>query len=76
VAYGGESKKMGKYGAFVSAPQSLEINPVEHLWCHIREKGNFKNHTFHSLCEVEMHLMAKLRKLSSDFDTVKNITRF
>jgi hypothetical protein len=49
---------------------------VEHLWHPIREKGNFKNHTFHSLCEVETHLMAELKKLSLDFDTVKKITRF
>ncbi|KAA6320037.1 hypothetical protein EZS27_030135, partial [termite gut metagenome] len=37
---------------------------------------NFKNHTFHSLCEVERHLMAELNKLSLNFETVKNITRF
>ncbi|KAA6311488.1 hypothetical protein EZS27_037394, partial [termite gut metagenome] len=29
-----------------------------------------------SLCEVESQLMAELNKLSLDFDTVKNITRF
>ncbi|KAA6339800.1 hypothetical protein EZS27_012299 [termite gut metagenome] len=53
-----------------------QLNPVEHLWHHSREKGNFKNRTFHSLYEVEMHLMAELKKLYLEFDTVKNIMRF
>ncbi|KAA6314388.1 hypothetical protein EZS27_034989 [termite gut metagenome] len=27
---------------------SPEVNPIESLWHHIREKGKFKNTTFHS----------------------------
>ncbi|KAA6320283.1 hypothetical protein EZS27_029925, partial [termite gut metagenome] len=36
---------------------SPEVNPVESLWHHIREKGKFKNTTFHSLGEVESRLV-------------------
>jgi transposase len=69
-------KRENSVPLFQPPPKSPELNPVEHLWHHIREKGNFKNHTFHSLCEVERHLMAELNKLSLNFETVKNITRF
>ncbi|KAA6347420.1 hypothetical protein EZS27_005104 [termite gut metagenome] len=73
---GEKAKKWENIVPLFQPPKSPELNPVEHLWHHIREKGNFKNHTFHSLSEVEMHLMAELKKLSLDFDTVKNITQF
>ena len=39
---------------------SPELNPVESLWHHIREKGGFKNTTFSSMEEVE-------NRLSPDF---------
>ncbi|KAA6315880.1 hypothetical protein EZS27_033727 [termite gut metagenome] len=73
---GDKAKKWENIVPLFQPPKSPELNPVEHLWQHIREKGNFKNRTFHSLCEVEIHLMAELKKLSLDFDTVKNITQF
>jgi transposase len=73
---GDKAKKWENIVPLFQPPKSPELNPVEHLWHHVREKGNFKNHTFHSLCEVERHLMAELNKLSLNFETVKNITRF
>ncbi|KAA6317537.1 hypothetical protein EZS27_032322 [termite gut metagenome] len=72
---GGKANKRENSVPLFQPPKSSELNPVEHLWHHIREKGNFKIHTFHSLCEVERHLMAELNKLSLDF-AVKKITRF
>jgi transposase len=51
-----------------------QINPIESLWHHIREKGKFKNTTFHSLGEVESRLVEVISKL--DKDTLKAITLF
>ena len=53
---------------------SPELNPVENLWHHIREKGNFKNTTFSSMEEVEERLVENLNKL--DKETVKSICLF
>ncbi|KAA6333297.1 hypothetical protein EZS27_018274 [termite gut metagenome] len=53
---------------------SPEVNPIESLWHHIREKGKFKNTTFHSLGEVESRLVEVISKL--DKDTLKSITLF
>jgi transposase len=55
-------------------PYSPEVNPIESLWHHIREKGKFKNATFHSLEEVESWLVEVISKL--DKDTLKSITLF
>jgi hypothetical protein len=46
---GDKLKKKGKYRPFVPTPYALEVNPIESLWRPIREKGRFKNTTFHSL---------------------------
>ncbi|KAA6326088.1 hypothetical protein EZS27_024764 [termite gut metagenome] len=53
---------------------SPEVNPIESLWHHIREKGKFKNTTFHSLGEVENRLVEVINAL--DKDTLKSITLF
>ncbi|KAA6333555.1 hypothetical protein EZS27_018042 [termite gut metagenome] len=53
---------------------SPEVNPIESLWHHIREKGKFKNTTFHSLKEVESRLVEVISKL--DKDTLKPIMLF
>ncbi|KAA6340452.1 hypothetical protein EZS27_011700 [termite gut metagenome] len=42
---------------------SPEVNPIESLWHHIREKGKFKNTTFHSLGEVESRLVQVINAL-------------
>ncbi len=55
-------------------PYSPELNPVEHIWHHIRETYNFKNKTFNSIQEVEDRLVVALNEL--DEKTVKSINRF
>jgi transposase len=73
---GEKAKKRENSVPLFQPPQSPELNPVEQLWHSIREKENFKNHTSHSLSEVEMHLTAELKKLFLDFETAKKITQF
>jgi len=53
---------------------SPELNPVENLWHHIREKGGFKNTTFHSLKDVELKLTQILKEL--DEETVRSIALY
>jgi transposase len=53
---------------------SPELNPVENMWHHIREKGGFKNTTFHSLKDVELKLAEVLKNL--DKETVKSIAQY
>ena len=53
---------------------SPELNPVESLWHHIREKGGFKNTTFSSMEEVENRLSEQLKNL--DKKDVKSICLF
>ncbi|KAA6323076.1 hypothetical protein EZS27_027450 [termite gut metagenome] len=53
---------------------SPQVNPIESLWHHIREKGKFKNTTFHSLGEVENRLVQVINTL--DKNTLKSITLF
>lgn len=55
-------------------PYSPELNPVENLWHHIRENGQFKNTTFRSMDEVEDRLAENLKNL--DNETVKSISLF
>jgi len=53
---------------------SPQLNPVENLWHHIREKGGFKNTTFKSMAEVEDRLAEVLRNL--DKNVVKSLSLF
>jgi len=53
---------------------SPELNPVENLWHHIREKGNFKNTTFRNMADIELRLAEQLNKL--DNKTVKSLSLF
>jgi transposase len=39
---GGKAKKRENIAPLFQPPKSPELNPVEHLWHHVREKGNFK----------------------------------
>lgn len=54
-------------------PYSPELNPVEQLWAHLREKY-FHNRAFDSLDALEDHLVNALCDLEQDPDTAKNIT--
>jgi transposase len=54
-------------------PYSPELNPVEQLWAHLREKY-FHNRAFDSLDALEDHLVNALCDLEQDPDTAKSIT--
>jgi len=56
-------------------PYSPELNPVEHVWEHIRE-NNFRNDALASLDQVEERLMEGIRQLIGDPQTVINMTLF
>jgi transposase len=56
-------------------PYSPELNPVEHLWQHIR-KSAFHNRVFHSLDAVEDALEAALASLLHNPSTVRSLTLF
>ncbi len=71
---GDKSRKWDNIVPLFQPSYSPELNPVENLWHHIREKGNFKNTTFNDLREVELRLSKQLRNL--DRETVKKISQF
>ena len=54
---------------------SPQLNPVENIWQEIREKS-FRNLTFDSMDQLEMHLAPALMKLESDPQTVQSIAGF
>ena len=56
-------------------PYSPELNPVEHIWDEIKEKG-FHNRVFASLDTLEDHLMDELRRLENDPGTVQSIVNW
>lgn len=56
-------------------PYSPELNPVEHVWGHIRENG-FHNKVFNSIDAVEDQLTQSLRALENDAELVAKITGF
>ena len=58
---------------FPLLPYSPELNPVEHIWDEIREKG-FKNEIFSSMKLVENRLCSLLLELELDTEKVKSIT--
>jgi transposase len=55
---------------------SPELNPAEHIWHYIRERGGFKNRTFGSIKEVEESLCVAVNTLLTDKNTIKSITGF
>lgn len=71
---GDKARKWENIVPIFQPPYSPELNPVEHIWHHIRETYNFKNKTFNSMKEVEDRLVAALNGL--DEKTVKSISRF
>jgi len=56
-------------------PYSPELNPVEHVWEHIRENG-FRNKAFNSIDAVEDQLMQSLQTLENDPASVASMTGF
>lgn len=56
-------------------PYSPELNPVEHLWEHIREKYT-SNHYWSNMDELEDSLCHALRECSKDSETIKSLSSF
>ena len=56
-------------------PYSPELNPVEHLWEHLREK-QFSNFACSSLAEVIEKLCEGLTQLESEPNRVRSMTYF
>ncbi len=56
-------------------PYSPELNPVEHVWDHLRE-NYFGNQVFDSLEEVETFLCSALGDLICQTETVRSMTSF
>lgn len=56
-------------------PYSPELNPVEHIWEHLRE-NYFGNQSFDSLDEVEDTLCSALRTIGQDYHLVSSLTYF
>ena len=54
-------------------PYSPELNPVEQLWAHLRER-HFHNRAFDSLDALEEHLVDALRQLEASPSVAKSIT--
>jgi transposase len=63
----------GKVELFYLPPYSPELNPVEHLWDELREKG-FHNRVFSSLDAVEDQLVDRLAAMEQTPALVKSIT--
>ena len=60
---------------FFLPPYSPELNPMEHIWDHLRE-NSFGNRTCASLTEVENILCNGLALLHKDSATVSSLTYF
>ena len=56
-------------------PYSPELNPVEHIWRHLRE-NDLGNRVFDSLEQVADAVCAALHRLMNQSDTVRSITNF
>jgi len=56
-------------------PYSPELNPIEHLWEEIREKG-LSNTAFQSLNELEDKLCEEIKKISENTILIKSMTNF
>lgn len=73
-----KSKKLGWYGnvqIVFQPPYSPELNPVEHLWEHIREKY-FWNRSWNSIDELQDALVSALQEISEAKDTVRSFSAF
>ena len=53
-------------------PYSPELNPVEHIWDELKEKG-FHNRVFSSLDALEDHLVDELHKLENTTELTQSI---
>jgi len=71
---GDKAKKWDNIVPLFQPPYSPEVNPVEQIWHHIREKEQFKNRTFNSMDDVIEELVKALNKL--DNETVKSISLY
>ncbi len=56
-------------------PYSPEVNPVEHLWEHLREKY-FGNRFWSTIEQLEWTLTQALREVSRQKDTIQNLVGF
>lgn len=56
-------------------PYSPELNPVEHVWEHLREKATH-NKAFKSLDQLQDTLCHHLNKLGNDPDQLRSMTNF
>jgi len=56
-------------------PYSPEVNPVEHLWEHLREKY-FKNGYWYSMDKLEDDLENALFEVSKSKETIQNLAGF
>lgn len=52
-----------------------ELNPVEHLWEHIREK-HLRNHSWLALQQLEQKLEGILKDISQSAETIKKLIGF
>ncbi|MBL0209901.1 MAG: transposase [Holophagaceae bacterium] len=59
----------------VLPPYSPELNPVEHLWDHLREK-HFANKLFSSMKAVTDQLSSSLRKAEFDANMIQSLSGF
>jgi hypothetical protein len=53
-------------------PYSPELNPVEHIWDELKEKG-FHNRVFPDIDTLEDHLVGELFKLESNPEVTRSI---
>lgn len=73
-----KSKSLGVFeniSIVFQPPYSPELNPVEHLWKHIREKY-FWNRSWKSLNDLEDALQKALREVSQAKETVRSLSSF
>ena len=56
-------------------PHSPEVNPVEHLWGHVREKY-FKNGFWSTMDKLENDLVNALFEVSKSKETIQNLAGF
>ena len=56
-------------------PRAPELNPVECIWHHIKEK-HFSNRVFKNIEEVEKRLVTALVELNQDKSKMRKMTYF
>lgn len=70
------AKKVDNIVPLFQPAYSPGVNPAEHIWHYVRERGNFKNRTFSSLKEVEENLCLAVNELLTDKEVIKSIIAF